>query len=91
MKILEKVEKGKYIGQNETGVYSGTRFIIFSSVELEEGDVISSANPIQYERFQTLCELCEEVYEGGEDYDERMKQQAVDYICGYIEKEEIEF
>ncbi len=40
---------------------------------------------------KTLCELCKDVYNGGEDYSERMKQQAIDYHFGFITREEIEY
>lgn len=90
MKITEKITATQYIGQKETGVYEGTRYMIDTEVELNEGDVVSTENPIEG-KFQTLCELCASVYDGGEDYSETMKQQAIDFHCGFISKEEIEF
>ena len=90
MKITEKITATQYIGQKETGIYEGTRYMIDTEVELNEGDVISNENPIEG-KIQTLCELCASVYDGGEDYSETMKQQAIDFHCDFISKEEIEF
>jgi hypothetical protein len=90
MKIIEKITETQYIGQKETGVYAGTRYLIETKVALNEGDVVSTENPIKG-KFQTLCELCASVYDGGEDYSETMKQQTIDFHCGFISKEEIEF
>jgi len=90
MKITEKINENCYIGQKETGIYAGTRFIVKTDAELSEGDVINKENPIEAE-IMTLCQLCEKVYNGGEDYSEAMKQQAVDYFSGYITEEEIEY
>jgi len=90
MKIIEKITDTHYIGQKETGVNSGTRFLIETETELNEGDVISKDNPITG-KFQTLCELCESAYNGGEDYSEGMKQQAIDVMCGFLTETEIEF
>lgn len=90
MKIIEKISESKYIGQMESGIYEGTRFLIDSNFPLSEGGTISKKNPIQG-KFQTLCELCASVYDGGEDYSEEMKQQAIDFYCGFISSDELEF
>ena len=45
MKITEKITATQYIGQKETGVYEGTRYMIDTEVELNEGDVVSTENP----------------------------------------------
>lgn len=90
MKIIDQITATQYIGQKETGIYEGTRYMIDTESSLNVGDVISSENPING-KFQTLCELCALVYEGGEDYSESMKQQAIDLYCGFISKEEMEF
>ena len=90
MKITEKITNNCYIGQKETGIYAGTRFVIKTDYDLNEGDNINKETPIQAE-IMTLCQLCEKVYNGGEDYSESMKQQAVDFYAGYITKDEIEY
>ncbi len=89
MKIIEKITDTQYLGQKETSVYEGTRYLITTTKLLNENDIITKENPIQG-TFQTLCELCNDVYGVGEDYNERMKDQAIDFICGFITKEEIE-
>jgi hypothetical protein len=90
MKIIEKINENYYIGQKETGVYAGTRYIIKTNASLNEGDIIEKENPIEAE-IMTLCQLCIKVYNGGENYSEAMKQQAVDFFAGYINENELEY
>ena len=90
MKIIEEITGTWYLGEIKTGVYEGTRMLIQTDESLKVGDSISKESPIKLDYINCICELCKEIYGSGEDYNERMKQQAIDVKCGFLQMTEIE-